>query len=291
MLWKVSVTGSSVTGDDVAEWLGTNFGQPAASYTDAETRRTTVSVYLQNKPDWSVARREELALNLEQIVRGGSDIGPRRLSLTRIPQEDWAESWKLHFKPLVIGSALLLRPTWSRRRPLKGQAVVTLDPGLSFGTGRHPTTAFCLRELVARRPRGGARSCLDVGTGSGILAIAAAKLGAATVAGIDVDTQAIAASRDNARLNKVTARFALPELSEASTYDVVVANILANPLQLLAPLLAAHVRIGGHIVLSGILEAQALAVMAAYAPWFTIDVWNSEEGWVALAGSRIHDNG
>ena len=271
MLWKVSVTGSSATGDDVAEWLGTNFGQPAASYTDAETRRTTVSVYLQNKPDWSVARREELALNLEQIVRGGSDIGPRRLSLTRIPQEDWAESWKLHFKPLVIGSALLLRPTWSRRRPLKGQAVVTLDPGLSFGTGRHPTTAFCLRELVARRPRGGARSCLDVGTGSGILAIAAARLGYGPVDALDCDPESIRIARVNARRNGVSARIrflrqdltGLPRRS-ARKYSIICANLVSSLLLAERDRILARLLADGAVIVAGILKSEFGDVQAAF---------------------------
>ena len=157
---------------------GTAFGQPASSYTDAETRQTTVSVYLRDRPDWFAARQEGTRVWASNgCASGGLDIGPGSISLKRIRQEDWAESWKLHFKPVVIGSALLLKPSWSRRRPRKGQAVVVLDPGLSFGTGRHPTTAFCLRQLVARRRRAEAQSCLDIGTGSGILAIAAAKLG------------------------------------------------------------------------------------------------------------------
>jgi ribosomal protein L11 methyltransferase len=164
---------------------------------------------------------------------------------------------------------------------------VILDPGAAFGTGSHPTTRLCLAWLEAQVS--GGESVLDYGCGSGILAIAAAKLGAASVDGVDVDNHAIAASRDNARRNEVDARFDLPEAFGAGKYDVAVANILANPLQLLAPLFAARVRSGGHIVLSGILEAQAAAVMVAYERWFTIDVWNSEEGWVALAGSRIND--
>ncbi len=148
---------------------------------------------------------------------------------------------------------------------------------------------MCLRWLAQNLEAG--ETVLDYGCGSGILAIAAAKLGAVGVEGVDVDAHAIAASRDNARLNGVIARFHLPEASLARQYDAVLANILANPLQVLAPLLAAHVHAGGHIVLSGILEPQASAVIAAYAPWFTIDIWNNDEGWVALAGIRLNDDG
>ena len=110
------------------------------------------------RPDWSRARQAELASGLKRIASSGLDIGPGKISLKRIRREDWAESWKLHFKPMVIGSALLLKPSWSRRRPRKGQAVIVLDPGLSFGTGRHPTTAFCLRQLVAAPPSRAKRS-------------------------------------------------------------------------------------------------------------------------------------
>ena len=178
-LWKISVTTLAEAEDAVAELLGTAFGQPASSYTDADTRQVTVSqsIFRTGQPGLAASKKGTRVWAWNGSPASGLDIGPGSISLKRIRQEDWAESWKRHFKPLVIGSALLLKPSWSRRRPRKGQAVVVLDPGLSFGTGRHPTTAFCLRQLVARRRRGEAQSCLDIGTGSGILAIAAAKLG------------------------------------------------------------------------------------------------------------------
>jgi ribosomal protein L11 methyltransferase len=163
-------------------------------------------------------------------------------------------------------------------------AVVTLDPGLAFGTGSHPSTLLCLRWLSLNM--GAGASVLDYGCGSGILAIAAAKLGAARVVGIDIDSQAIATSRANAQLNDVAAVFGASDEFEGETFDVVVANILANPLELLAPLLAGRVRTGGRVVLSGILEAQATGVLAAYDRWFNIGPWGSTEGWVALAGVR-----
>ena len=207
-------------------------------------------------------------------------------TIATIADDDWVRKSQQQFQPLNVAPGLWIVPSWCE--PVDVDAInLRLDPGLAFGTGSHPTTRMCLR-WMAEHLRGG-ESVLDYGCGSGILAIAAAKLGAARVDGIDVDSHAIAASRDNARRNEVDARFDLPEAFRAGKYDVAVANILANPLQLLAPLLAARVRSGGHIVLSGILEAQAAAVMAAYERWFTIDVWNSEEGWVALAGSRIND--
>jgi ribosomal protein L11 methyltransferase len=207
-------------------------------------------------------------------------------TVVTIADDDWVRKSQQQFQPLNVAPGVWIVPSWCE--PVDVGAInLRLDPGLAFGTGSHPTTRLCLR-WMAEHLRGG-ESVLDYGCGSGILAIAAAKLGAASVDGIDVDSRAIAASRDNARRNEVDARFDLPEAFGAGEYDVAVANILASPLQLLAPLFAARVRSGGHIVLSGILEAQAAAVMAAYERWFTIDIWNSEEGWVALAGSRIND--
>jgi ribosomal protein L11 methyltransferase len=242
---------------------------------------------------WPVSRLSALfaqdadagaALNRASAVLGAAVPAH---TIVAIADDDWVRKTQQQFQPTCVAPGMWIVPTWCE--PVDVNAInLTLDPGMAFGTGSHPTTRMCLRWLARHLAVG--ETVLDYGCGSGILAIAAAKLGASAVVGVDVDAQAIAASRDNARLNKVSARFDLPdrlESSEASTYDVAVANILANPLQLLAPLLASHLRVGGRIVLSGILEPQALAVMAAYARWFTIGVWNSEEGWVALAGIRI----
>src|ERR1700674_201815 len=202
------------------------------------------------------------------------------------PDDDWVCKTQQQFQPICAAPVLWIVPSWCE--PVDPKAInLRLDPGLAFGTGSHPTTRMCLRWLALHLSAGA--TVLDYGCGSGILAIAAAKLGAGAVDGIDVDTQAITASRENAKRNNVVARFDLAEAFKATTYDVVVANILANPLQLLAPLLAAHVRARGQVVLSGILEPQAAAVIAAYERWFTIDVWNSQEGWVALAGSPTND--
>jgi len=208
-------------------------------------------------------------------------------AIAAIADDDWVRQTQQQFQPICVAPNLWIVPSWCE--PVDAKAInLRLDPGLAFGTGSHPTTLMCLRWLALHVS--GGETVLDYGCGSGILAIAAAKLGARAVDGIDVDTQAITASRDNAKRNDVAARFDLPEAFKATRYDVVVANILANPLQLLAPLLASHVRAGGHVVLSGILEPQAAAVAAAYERWFTIDVWNIEEGWVALAGSRMNDD-
>ncbi|MGC1818542.1 MAG: 50S ribosomal protein L11 methyltransferase [Casimicrobiaceae bacterium] len=200
-----------------------------------------------------------------------------------VADQDWVAATRSQFTPIRIADDLWVVPTWCQ--PPRPEAVnVVLDPGLAFGTGSHPTTGLCLawlRETVTRDA-----SVLDYGCGSGILAIAALKLGASRACGIDIDPQAVQAGAANAGANGVVAEFGLPGRLGSRRFDVVVANILANPLRLLAPLLAAHCSTGGRIALSGILEAQADGVIAAYRPWFTISRWRVSEGWVLLAGVR-----
>jgi ribosomal protein L11 methyltransferase len=271
-LWKIAVTTAPEAEDAVAELLGGTFCQPATSYTEVETRQTTVSVYVQKRPDWSRTRQMELTSGLKRIAGSGLDIGPGKFALKRIRQEDWAESWKLHFKPLAIGSALLLKPSWSRRLPRKGQAVIVLDPGLSFGTGRHPTTAFCLEQLVASRRQGEAQSCLDVGTGSGILAIAAAKLGYAPVDAFDFDPQSILVAHANARRNGVSARIQLQrqDLTKLPrrgkrNYSLVCANLVSNLLLAEKGRILARLRRDGVLVVAGILKGEFAQVQQAFA--------------------------
>ncbi len=201
----------------------------------------------------------------------------------RIADRDWVAATRAQFAPIRVVDGLWVVPTWCD--PPRPDAVnVILDPGLAFGTGTHPTTSLCLAWLHEVITRGDA--VLDYGCGSGILAIAAAKLGSARAAGIDIDPQAVRAGNANAKANGVDAEFALPEGLGAREFDVVVANILANPLRVLAPLLAGHCRAGGRIALAGILDAQCADVIATYAPWFTIGRWRERDGWVLLAGAR-----
>ena len=204
-----------------------------------------------------------------------------------VADADWVRATQAQFAPIRITGRLWIVPTWCK--PADAAAVnIALDPGLAFGTGSHPTTRLCL-EWLSDNLRAG-EAVLDYGCGSGILAIAAARLGASRVDGVDIDAQAITASRANASANHVTATFVEASrfgAGAAVDYDVVVANILANPLIVLAPLVAARVGRGGRVVLSGILAAQAPAVAAAYAEWFNIAVWKAgEDDWVALAGCR-----
>jgi ribosomal protein L11 methyltransferase len=197
-----------------------------------------------------------------------------------VADEDWVRRTQSQFGPIEIAPDLFIVPTWSD--PPRAEAFnLRLDPGLAFGTGSHPTTRLCLRWL--RETIRGGESLLDYGCGSGILAIAAAKLGALGVVGVDVDPQALRASTANADVNDVDARFVLPEGLPAGRFDIVIANILANPLVLLAPALSARVADGGAIALSGVLAGQTDDVLAAYAPWFTLAAVREDEGWVLLA--------
>jgi ribosomal protein L11 methyltransferase len=271
MLWRISVTTTPEAEDAVAELLESAFGQPICSWTDAETGVAVASVYVPTRPDWSRARQNELAAGLRQIASSGLNLGPGQILLKSIRKEDWAESWKLHFKPLVIGSALLLKPSWSRRLPRKGQAVVVLDPGLSFGTGQHPTTAFCLRQLVARRRPGRSQSCLDIGTGSGILAIAAARLGYAPVDAIDFDPEAVRTARANACRNGVERKIGfrrqdltkLPRRS-AQQYSLVCANLVASLLMAERERILTRLRADGVLVIAGILEKEFAQVQSSF---------------------------
>jgi ribosomal protein L11 methyltransferase len=199
-----------------------------------------------------------------------------------VEAQDWVRATQAQFGPIDVAGRLAIVPSWCD--PLPGRVTLRLDPGLAFGTGSHPTTRLCLEWLIEHvRP---ASSVLDYGCGSGVLAIAAAKLGATGVAGTDVDEQALRASRDNARANDVKASFVLPEALPREPFDLVVANILANPLILLAPAIAARVKVGGRLALAGILDEQAERVAAAHAQWFTLARWCAADGWTLLAGVR-----
>ncbi len=208
---------------------------------------------------------------------------PTAVTVETVADADWVRLTQSQFDPIPISPRLWIVPTW-HAAPDSSAINLKLDPGLAFGTGSHPTTRLCLRWLDAHLQ--GDETLLDYGCGSGILAIAAAKLGAARIDGVDIDPQAVSSSRDNAALNDVTAHFCLPGELVAGQYDVVVANILTNPLKGMAPLLAGRVRAGGQLVLSGILAEQAEDVMAVYREWFNFEPPASDEGWVRLSGTK-----
>jgi ribosomal protein L11 methyltransferase len=202
--------------------------------------------------------------------------------LARIDDEDWVRRSREQFAPLSVGARLWVGPSW-HEPPAGVPAALRLDPGLAFGTGSHPSTRLVL-QFLERTLRGG-ESVLDYGCGSGILAIAAAKLGARKVDAVDLDPQALETTAANARANGVAIQVATPEALPAARYDIVVSNILAQPLMLLAPLLASRTAPGGRIALSGILASQADEVALAYAGCFDMTV-SAEEGWALLEGRR-----
>ncbi len=208
---------------------------------------------------------------------------PTDYTVETVAEQDWVRLTQSQFDPIPISPRLWIVPTW-HNAPDSAAINLKLDPGLAFGTGSHPTTRLCLRWLDENLA--GGETLLDYGCGSGILAIAAARLGAARVDGVDIDPQAVTSARDNAALNDVSAHFVLPGELASGEYDVVVANILTNPLKGLAPLLTGRVRRGGRLVLSGILPEQAEDVMAVYRAGFDFDAPAADEGWVRLSGTR-----
>jgi len=270
-LLQISVEVSEKAEEAVSALLTDIFGIPACSYHDAERNRITSSVYLDDPTHWSPLKRIGLLAGLSRLEDCGLCVGARRISIRRLRREDWAESWKRHFKPISIGSALLVKPSWSKRRLRRGQRVVVLDPGLSFGTGQHPTTRFCLEQLVAARRKDQDQSFLDMGTGSGILAIAAAKLRYWPVEAFDLDPEAIRIAAGNGSRNRVSqgVRFSTQDLSRlslkpAKRYDVICANLISDLLLTEQRRILARLAPGGTLVLAGILRSQFAAVRRAY---------------------------
>jgi len=205
-----------------------------------------------------------------------------QVAISAVPDEDWVRLTQAQFAPVEVAPGFWIVPSWHTPPP-QARTVIRLDPGQAFGTGTHPTTRLCLRWLAAQPParRAGWLRVLDYGCGSGILAIAAALHGARAVDAVDIDPAAVAAARDNAAANGVVVGAGLPATAQGR-YALVLANILARPLELLAPLLAARVEAGGDLLLAGILERQADALREAYAPWCALAVVDRDDGWVLM---------
>ena len=224
----------------------------------------------------------ERALKQAAVMAGLSAVPTYRTY--PVADQDWVRLTQQQFDPLQISRRLWIVPSW-HDAPDPEAINIVLDPGLAFGTGSHPTTFLCL-DWLDRYLQPGTR-VIDYGCGSGILAIAAVKLGAVDVIGVDIDAQALQASRYNAQENGVKVRFVDTDAPDLEAADVVLANILSGPLRVLAPLLAGLTRSGGHMVLSGILEAQASELMSIYEQWFEMQPPVNREGWVRLEGIRL----
>jgi len=288
-IWKIAISTTTEAEEAVTELIYTVFEIPVSSYTDVETGEVTVATYLSQNPfviggprrvNAELQTKAALREGLKRISAFGLDIGSGKISVQKVRREDWAESWKRHFKPIEIGSALLIKPSWSKRPPGKGQAVIVLDPGLSFGTGQHPTTGFCLNQLALRRSTGSPPrlstinhelSFLDIGTGSGILAIAAAKLGYAPVEAFDFDPESVRIARENARKNRVLPKIHITRqdvtklpLRSGKQYDLICANLISTLLIAERTRILSRLKRRGVLVVAGILNSEFALVQRHY---------------------------
>ena len=261
------------------------YGEPGLSPEVQAWDRSTVTALF--NPD--IDRSDELNF-IPDLLESLSDAGFTLVKpeVRTVAEQDWVRLTQSQFAPIPIGERIWVVPSWHDRPSDPNAICLAVDPGLAFGTGSHPTTHLCLLWLEQHADLQN-NSFLDYGCGSGILAIAAKKLGCNPVVGTDIDPQAMVAARSNADINQVDITFALPDdavpmLSSEARYDIVMANILANPLQVLAPALVQRMRPGGQIVLSGVLSRQADEVIATYRQWLTLSVWKERDGWVCLSG-------
>ena len=252
------------------------FGEPGMSAPAPGWDRSTVKALF----DTEAAAEQAATLLLAQDWTAGLQVQ----ALAEMPDQDWVRITQSQFAPVPITPTFWVVPSW-HEPPAAATKVIRLDPGLAFGTGTHPTTRMCLRWLADRPASADLGRVLDYGCGSGILAIGAALMGAAALDAVDIDPAAVQSTRDNAAHNGVALNAALPDRAQGE-YSVVLANILATPLKLLAPLLSAHVAPGGWLVLAGILERQAEDVAEAYAPALTLAVADQEDGWILMTAQR-----
>jgi ribosomal protein L11 methyltransferase len=249
------------------------FGEPGMPPPKEGWQRSRISALFEG---------EVLAQEAADWLQSNTDFeGCQVLDMSALPDQDWVRLTQSQFTPVEITPEFWIVPTW-HEPPAQATQVIRLDPGLAFGTGTHPTTRMCLR-WIAQNP--GQGRVLDYGCGSGILAIGSAKFGASEVVAVDIDEAAVHATELNAASNGVRVLAGLPECTQGE-YGLVLANILATPLKVLAPLLWAHVAPGGHLVLAGILERQADELMNAYSAYCSLVVSDREEGWILMTATR-----
>ena len=223
--------------------------------------------------DQAMAEHAAHILNLQDFFHSASSLW-----IAEVPPQDWVRLTQSQFEPVEITPDLWVVPSW-HEAPAQARQVIRLDPGLAFGTGTHPTTRMCLRWIALHLHKG--CRVLDYGCGSGILAIGAVLCGASEVDAVDIDADAVTAAQANAVANRVSINTGLPDLAQGQ-YGLVVANILAAPLKVLAPLLCAHIAQGGHLLLAGILSRQIEEIQNAYAPFLQLQVADTQDGWVLM---------
>jgi ribosomal protein L11 methyltransferase len=254
------------------------FGEPGTPAVRSAWSHSRVVVLFEKEVDAQAAAAMLLALH--------GAAGLQLEALRPVADQDWVRLTHSQFEPVPITDSFWIVPTW-HAVPAAAQRAIRLDPGLAFGTGTHPTTRMCLRWIARQAPALAASwaRVLDYGCGSGVLAIAAALHGARTIEAVDIDPAAVQATRLNAQANGVPVRAGAPDLAQG-VYALVLANILATPLRVLAPLLCQRVAPAGHLVLAGILERQADELQQAYAPWLVLSVDDSQDGWILMTARR-----
>lgn len=248
------------------------FGEPGMPPPKAGWERSRVVSLFSSE----AGARDAAAVLAAQDFFAGCQV----LAIQPVPEQDWVRLTQSQFTPVEITPEFWIVPTW-HEPPAQARQVIRLDPGLAFGTGTHPTTRMCLRWIAADSSSRALGNVLDYGCGSGILAIGAAKFGASAIDAVDIDEAAVQSTLANAQANHVSLNAGLPDKVDG-LYQTVLANILATPLKVLAPLLCARVAPGGALVLAGILERQADELKAAYAPYCQLQVADKEDGWILM---------
>ena len=270
-VWHISLDVPKCLEEPVTELLGALLEQPASAYCPLESDLAMVSAYITDRSIWNAANARLLKAHIQSFFpeeAGGLHL---KIHCRKIKANDWQESWKRHFKALDIGERLLIKPSWNKRKPKKSQQLIVLDPGLSFGTGQHATTRFCLEEIERLQSKSESPSLLDIGTGSGILAIAAVKLGFSPVKAFDFDPDSVQVTRENARDNNVLDRIQITKSDltklkpvTRQRYDFVCANLTHDLLKSCAPTIVNRVKSGGNLLLAGILNEQFPAVKKCF---------------------------
>ena len=256
------------------------FGEPGMPPPSAGWQRSTLKALFETEAAASEAATLLLAQDWATVP--GSSVS--MTALHEVAEQDWVRLTQSQFDPVEITPTFWIVPTW-HEPPAAATRLIRLDPGMAFGTGTHPTTRMCLGWIAAHEADIRGRRVLDYGCGSGILAIGAALHGGAPIDAVDIDPAAITTTAQNAADNDVTLRSGAPDMASGE-YPLVLANILATPLKMLAPLLCGHVAQGGHLVLAGILDRQADELKAAYAPWIVLEVGNTVDGWILMTGRK-----
>ena len=256
------------------------FGEPGMPAPSAGWQRSTLTALFETEQAASEAAT--LLLAQDWATRPGASVS--MTALHKVEEQDWVRLTQSQFDPVEITPTFWIVPTW-HEPPAAATRLIRLDPGMAFGTGTHPTTRMCLGWIAAHEADIRGRRVLDYGCGSGILAIGAALHGGVPIDAVDIDPAAIATTAQNAADNDVTLRSGAPDMASGQ-YPLVLANILATPLKMLAPLLCGHVAAGGHLVLAGILDRQADELKAAYAPWIALEVSNTVDGWILMTARK-----